>query len=126
MNDIFYLTNTDVSLEDIENLISLKFSFSTLLSRDGKAMQLSITESRKIQFIYLDIKKDFGDAEDIATISKFKIKTCLCISHNKNELKRILGIIKLVMDRCGGLLGSDEEGFHPLYDKNNIEQFTYN
>ena len=58
-------------------------------------------------------------------IQTHEIESIVCISHHKSCVKETLELAKMLLDRYGGWIGNDSDGFLPVFDAANISSFSY-
>ena len=75
------------------------------------------------------IREMFGkyllEGIDQEFIQTHKIASIVCISHHKSCAQETLELAKLLLDRWGGWIGNDSDGFLPVFDATNISSFSY-
>ena len=89
----------------------------------SNAVQLR-TKKQIINLALMDIA-EFKDSLCSELIHEREISSIVCISHHKAYIKEILGIVKILLEKYGGWIGNDSDGFLPIFDITNIDFFSY-
>ena len=122
MDDIFYLSpaklNTDCMCKIFQNVESIyveSFRLSGVIQINTGRQLINMTLMGELEF-------DKSGQEFIQT---HEIESIVCISHHKSCVKETLELAKMLLDRYGGWIGNDNDGFLPVFDAANISSFSY-
>lgn len=122
MDDIFYLSpaklNTDCMCKIFQNVESIyveSFKLSGVIQINTGRQQINMILMGALEF-------DKSGQEFIQT---HEIESIVCISHHKSCVKETLELAKMLLDRYGGWIGNDNDGFLPVFDAANISSFSY-
>ena len=122
MDDIFYLSsvklNTDCICRVFQNVDSIyveNFRLSGAIQINTGRQLINMTLMGALEFYETNRK----------FIQTHEIETIVCISHHKSCVKETLELSKILLDRYGGWIGNDNDGFLPVFDAANISSFSY-
>ena len=122
MDDIFYLSsvklNTDCICGVFQNVDSIyveNFRLSGAIQINTGRQLINMTLMGALEF-------DKSAQEFIQT---HEIESIVCISHHKSCVKETLELAKILLDRYGGWIGNDNDGFLLVFDAANISSFSY-
>lgn len=120
MNDIFYLLKENINARNICDAL------------EGNEKKISVNaEESAFTVDYLDgihmewYKMNIEDFEDFDYLKKNKFLIVYCISHHSKDINTIISEIKILMKKFGGIVGNDNEKFKPLFEYNEIDNFSY-
>lgn len=68
---------------------------------------------------------EFKDSADQRFIQEKKISSIICISHHTSYIAETLKLTELLLEKWGGWIGNDTDGFLPIFDVKNISVFCY-
>lgn len=122
MDDTFYMSpvkrNIDCMCKIFQNVDSIyveSFRLSGVIQINTGRQLINMALMGALEF-------DKSDQEFIQT---HEIESIVCISHHKSCMKETLELAKLLLDRYGGWIGNDSDGFLPVFDVANISSFSY-
>ena len=122
MDDIFYLSpvklNTDCICRVFQNVDSIyveNFRLSGAIQINTGRQLINMTLMEPLEFYETNRK----------FIQTHEIETIVCISHHKSCVKETLELAKMLLDRYGGWIGNDNDGFLLVFDAANISSFSY-
>jgi len=121
MEDIFYLSDDNISATDIYR-VACEFygsgpDFSLLMAGDGGAFQI-----RRATAVFLDVTELEGElvlAEANECNRGFPI---FCFSFHGHELDELSKFFIFIMEKIGGRFGMDDDNFEPTFDKDEIQK----
>ena len=120
MDDIFYLSTVKLDTDSVCKAFQNVDGIFVKDFRASDAVQI-YTETQIINMTLMGLSEfDEADQEFIRT---HEIASVVCISHHKIYAKETLKLMMLLLDKWGGWIGSDNEGFAPIYDKINLSSF---
>ncbi len=122
MDDIFYLSpvklNTDCICRVFQNVDSIyveNFRLSGAIQINTGRQLINMTLMEPLEFYETNRK----------FIQTHEIEGIVCISHHKSCVKETLELAKMLLDRYGGWIGNDNDGFLLVFDAANISSFSY-
>lgn len=122
MDDIFYLSpiklNTDCMCKVFQNVDSIHVRDFRL----SDAIQIN-TGTQIINMTLMGLSEFYEANQEF--IQTHKIASIVCISHHISCVQETLELAKLLLDRWGGWIGNDSDGFLPIFDATNISSFSY-
>lgn len=122
MDDIFYLSPTKLNINRICSVFQNIDSIYVKGFRSSNTIQIhTATQIINMAFMW---KFEFDRAGQ-EFIQTHKIASIVCISHHKSYIQETLELAKLLLDRWGGWIGNDNNGFLPVFDTTNILSFYY-
>lgn len=120
MDDIFYLSPVKLDTDSVCKVFQNVDGICVKDFRASDAIQI-YTETQIINMTLMGLSEFYeADQEFIRT---HEIASVVCISHHKSYAKETLKLMMLLLDKWGGWIGSDNEGFTPIYDKINLSSF---
>ena len=122
MDDIFYLSpvklNTDCICRVYQKFDSIyveNFRLSGAIQINTGRQLINMTLMEPLEFYETNRK----------FIQTHEIEGIVCISHHKSCVKETLELAKMLLDRYGGWIGNDNDGFLLVFDAANISSFSY-
>lgn len=123
MDDIFYLSERKLNVDSICTLFQKADVIRVESFRTSNTLQLYT----KTQILHLAIMEpfEFKDSTDQKFIQEKKISNIICISHHRSYIVETIKLTKLLLEKWGGWIGNDTDGFLPIFDRKNISSFCY-
>ena len=122
MDDIFYLSPVKLNIKCICDAFQNVDGIYVKGFRPSNTIQIN-TATQIINMAFMwRFEFDRAGQEFIQT---HKIASIVCISHHKSYIQEALELAKLLLDRWGGWIGNDSDGFLPIFDTTNILSFSY-
>lgn len=123
MDDIFYLNQRKISIEEIYNFLKNNHSeIKMSLYNDTFSVELDSA----VHFYYTQMKLDeFQEPDDKKFLADEKIQSIIMITHHPRDLKSILPFIREYMEKSDGLIGNDSDAFQPIYNIYDLSSFNY-
>jgi hypothetical protein len=125
MNDIFYFTEQNVGLKEIQDELQLSTSYEYFLTEKQDALQVTLGSNERLQFDLLELPVDIVDPGDLEVLQKSAVKSAICISHHSYSLDKVKSILHILLKRFGGWIGNDSDAFEPRFSIDNLNEFTY-
>lgn len=121
MDDIFYLSPVKLETDSVCKVFQNVDGICVKDFRTSDAVQI-YTETQIINMTLMGLSEfDEAGQEFIRT---HEIASVVCISHHKLYEKETLKLMMLLLDKWGGWIGNDNEGFAPIYDKINLSSLA--
>ena len=113
MDDIFYLSQTKLNVDSICALFQKADVIRVEKFKTSNTLQLYT----KTQMLHLAIMEpfEFKDSADQRFIQEKKISSIICISHHTSYIAEILKLTELLLEKWGGWIGNDTDGFIPIF-----------
>ncbi len=124
MDDIFYMSSKDVSIEDVDEIAKRMNVKNTFLSKTSDVLEIEYSDSVEASWFCMRLE-DFQEVEDKKFLIENRIKSIFCVSHHSNNFPFLLPHIKMMLQEYGGWIGNDGEGFQPCYDRGSVDLFNY-
>ncbi len=123
MDDIFYMTDKKVNINDIAGIAQETNAINVFIPESAEVMQIEYKENIMADWSCMRIG-DFQESEDKIFLDQNKIKSVFCISCHMNNFTFMLPHVKMLLQKYGGFIGSDSDGFQPCFSQENIVYFT--
>ncbi len=123
MDDIFYMTDTKVSINDIALTARETNAGNIFIPESADVVQIEYKENITADWSYMKTE-DFPESEDKKFLTDNKIRSFFCIACHLNNLTSMLPHIKTLLQKYGGFIGNDSEGFQPCFSRENIDFLT--
>ena len=123
MDDIFYLSQKKLDVAYLYRIFQNVNELRADIFEISNAVQLQ-TKTQIINLALMGIS-EFKDSLCWELIRIREISSVVCISHHKAYIKETLDIVKILLTKCGGWIGNDNDGFLPIFDLTDIESFSY-
>ena len=119
MDDIFYLSDRNISVAEIYRVACTFFSdeqnFSLLLAGDVCAFQV-----KRGNVPFLDVSELEGEFIQ-AEIDRYnRGLPVFCFSFRRHDLNELSAFLIFVMEKIGGRFGMDHDGFEPIFGKDDV------
>ena len=124
MDDIFYMTDKKININDIAEVAREVNVKSIFIPESVNVLQIEYSYDIMAEWFCMKLE-DFYESEDKKFFDRNKIQSVFCISSHLSNFDFILPHIKMLMQEYGGWIGSDSEGFQPCFNHENIDCFTY-
>lgn len=123
MDDIFYFNSKEVSLKDIKKIAEELDAQEIFMTEAQDALQITYCDSARTDWVKMSLE-EFPDPDAIAFLTQNKIRVIFCISYHPAYLQSLKKHIVRILEKYGGLIGMDSDGFYPYYDLKNIDSFV--
>ena len=122
MDDVFYLSPARLNTKCLQKVFQNIDSFNVREYRLSDAIQIE-TGTQVINMTLMGVLEFDKSGQEF--IQTHEIKSIVYISHHKSCVQETLDLAKLLLDRWGGWIGNDNDGFLPVFDAANISSFSY-
>ncbi|MBE6875185.1 MAG: hypothetical protein E7496_00395 [Ruminococcus sp.] len=130
MEDVFYLCPQKITVAHIKQVFQ-NISSDNIIS-DDERLQIIWKESEKLQFIEFYLFPDYMYSVDeeetelmLDTIRKYHVSTVVGILHHTRHIPIVLKYTALLMQKFGGVLGTDTPGFFPCFSLAELQKFQH-
>lgn len=120
MDDIFYMSSKNISIEDIDEIAKRMNVKNTIMSKNSDILEVEYCDGVVTDWFCMKLE-DFQELEDKKFLLENHIKSIFCISHHSIHFSFILPHIKMLLQEYDGWIGNDGEGFRPCYDMRSID-----
>ena len=103
MDDIFYLTEKNVTITDIAETAKESDVINVFVPLSENVLQIEYEKNVYAEWSCMKIE-DFSETEDKIFLERNKIKSVFCISYHMNNLNLMLPHIKILLQKYGGFL----------------------
>ena len=117
MNDVFFLTDKKVSLNELIIIFAALTNCTIKVSAQAGMLQTWCNDAH-IDLTLMSAD-EFSDPADLETLSKHCISTVILISYHENDKAQLDKYAAMLSDTFGGWLGQDADGFAPLVSADN-------
>lgn len=121
MNDVFYFSSTSVALASVCKVLGEEYLYNLYLTPGQDALQIDLNDSMHFQIHEMNVDDDFSGPSDFDVIARINARSCFCFSYHNVNLPALKDVLKTLLQRFGGWVGSDAEAFEPLYSLENID-----
>ena len=119
MNDHFFLSTTDIPFSEIAEVISSDARFDASHTEQG--VTVMSPEGRLVMSVLRIENEELSSAER-RMFQERDIRACFCLSHRSSEVEEVLlPLTRALLQRLGGWIGGDEDGFEPILELNELE-----
>lgn len=122
MDDVFYLSPARLNKKCLQKVFQNIDSFNVREYRLSDAIQIE-TGTQVINMTIMGVLEFDKSGQEF--IQTHEIKSIVCISHHKSCVQETMALAKLLLNRWGGWIGNDSDGFSPVFDSTNISSFHY-
>ena len=122
MDDIFYMSEKKISITDIAEAARSVNVKSTFIPQTSDVLQVEYSDGIMTEWFFMKVE-EFQEMDDKKFLSDNKISSIFCISFHVKDFVLILPHIKILLERYGGCIGNDSEGFQPIFNLHNIDFF---
>lgn len=63
--------------------------------------------------------------EDTRTLQTLGVVAVFCISHRRTSVESLRRLLRSLLERYGGYVGHDTEGFQPIFTAKTLPDFSY-
>ena len=121
MDDIFYLSPVKLDTDSVCKVFQNVNGICVKNFRSSDTIQI-YTGTQMINMTLMGLSEFYeADQEFIRT---HQIASVACISHHILCARETLKVMMLLLDKWGGWIGSDNDGFAPIYDKINLSSLV--
>lgn len=124
MDDIFYMTDTKVSINDIALIARETNARNIFIHESAGVVQVEYKENITADWFCMK-SEDFPESEDKKFLTDNKIQSIFGIACHLNNLTSMLPHIKTLLQKYGGFIGNDSKGFQPCFSQENIDFLTH-
>jgi hypothetical protein len=124
--DVFLMLKENIAVKQLEEIINNEFSdIETEVWPELNVMQLGLADEKYIDFIEM-IDDEAFTVEDREYINSKGYKCVYCITHEADDSKTMINVVKAIFEKFDGIVGNDTDDFEPTFDKETINNFNYN
>lgn len=124
MDDIFYLTDKKITITDIAETARETNVINVFIPLSADVVQIEYEKNIYAEWSCMQTG-DFPEAEDKIFLDNNKIQSVFCISCHLNNLNLMLSHIKTLLQKYGGFVGADSDGFRPCFSRENIDCLNF-
>lgn len=124
--DVFLMLKENVKVKEIKDTIVANFEdIEVDIWSELNVIQLELKDKTYIDLVEM-INDDAFDAKDKEYFQSRDFKSVYCITHESEDLKVMLDIAKLLIEKYDGILANDTDDFEPTFNKLTLNNFNYN
>jgi hypothetical protein len=124
MNDVFYFTKTNISLDYIADIAKQSGFKHEFIGRPTIYLNIYYQPTNFWQWIGMREEEDFNGfgPHERAIVEVFQPASAFIICYHDDSLRQLSSFLFNILDCYGGLIVSDADNLEPIYTIDNINE----